>query len=172
MILSDDLPGAAYAGHLCDLYGLDTISTGTTIAFAYYLYDRGLISAADTGGLELQWGDIEPALILTEQIAHREGFGAILAEGSRYLGQRYGVEDLAVQVNGLEVPMHDPRAFAGMALVYATSPRGACHNQGDMFLVDLGAPVYARMGFEVLGHYHHYESNAAVAGRAAREGSS
>jgi len=142
LILSDDLPGAAYAGHLCDLYGLDTISTGVTIAFAYYLYDQGVISTADTGGLELQWGDIEPALVLTEQIAHREGFGAILAEGSRYLGQRYGVEDLAVQVNGLEVPMHDPRAFAGMALVYATSPRGACHNQGDMYLVDLGAPVY------------------------------
>ena len=142
LILSDDLPGAAYAGHLCDLYGLDTISTGTTIAFAYYLYDRGIISSADTGGLELQWGDIEPALALTEQIAHREGFGAILAEGSLHLGRKYGVEDLAVQVNGLEVPMHDPRAFAGMALVYATSPRGACHVQADMYLVDLGAPVH------------------------------
>ena len=142
LILSDDLPGATYAGHLCNLYGLDTISAGATIAFAYYLYDRGIISSADTGGLKLQWGDIEPALILTEQIAHREGFGAILAEGSRHVGRRYGVEDLAVQVNGLEVPMHDPRAFAGMALVYATSPRGACSNRGDMYLVDFGIPVY------------------------------
>ncbi len=141
LILSDDLPGAAYAGHLCNVYGLDTISTGATIAFAYYLYDQGIISKADTGGLELTWGDIEPALTLIEQIARREGFGAVLAEGSRYLGRKYGAEDLAVQVNGLEVPLHDPRAFVGMGLVYATSPRGACHNQADMFLVDLGAPV-------------------------------
>nr|MBC7245377.1 aldehyde ferredoxin oxidoreductase family protein [Chloroflexota bacterium] len=141
LILSDDLPGAAYASHLCNVYGLDTISAGVTIAFAYYLYDQGIISKADTGGLELRWGDIETALTLVEQIASRKGFGAVLAEGSRYLGRKYGVEDLAVQVNGLEVPMHEPRAFTGMALVYATSPRGACHNQGDMYLVDLGAPV-------------------------------
>jgi aldehyde:ferredoxin oxidoreductase len=142
LILSDDLPAVAYAGHLCNLYGLDTISAGATIAFAYYLYDQGIISKADTGGLDLQWGDIEPSLVLTEQIAHREGFGAVLAEGSQSLGRRYGAEDLALQVNGLEVPMHDPRAFAAMALVYATSPRGACHNQGDMYQVDLGAAVY------------------------------
>jgi aldehyde:ferredoxin oxidoreductase len=141
LILSDDLPAAAYAGHLCDSFGLDTISTGSTIAFAYQLYDRGILSKVDTGGLELKWGDIEPALTLIEQIARREGFGATLAEGSLYLGRQYGVEDMAVQVNGLEVPMHDPRAFVGMGLVYATSPRGACHNQGDMYLVDLGAPV-------------------------------
>lgn len=141
LLLSDDLPGAAYAGHLCNKYGLDTISTGSTIAFAYYLYDQGKLKDADTGGLPLRWGDIEAALTLTEQIAHRTGFGAVLAEGTRSLAQRYGAEELAAQVNGLEVPMHDPRAFVGMSLVYATSPRGACHNQGDMFLVDLGAPV-------------------------------
>jgi aldehyde:ferredoxin oxidoreductase len=141
LILSDDLPAVAYAGHLCDSFGLDTISTGSTIAFAYQLYEQGMVSKADTGGLELNWGDIEPALALIERIAQREGFGAILAEGSRYLGRQYGVEDMAVQVNGLEVPMHDPRAFAGMGLVYATSPRGACHNQGDMYLLDLGATV-------------------------------
>ena len=142
LLLSDDLPGAAYAGHLCNCYGLDTISTGCTIAFAYHLYEQGTLSKDDTGGLELCWGDIEPALALIDQIAHREGFGAVLAEGARYLGQQYGVEELAVQVNGLEVPMHDPRAFVGMGLVYATSPRGACQNKGDMFRVDLGGAIY------------------------------
>jgi aldehyde:ferredoxin oxidoreductase len=141
LILNDDLSATAYASHLCNCLGLDTISAGVTIAFAYYLYDRGTITRADTGGLELKWGDPEPALILTEQIARREGFGAVLAEGARSLGQKYGVEDMAAEVNNLEVPMHDPRAFAGMALVYATSPRGACHEQGNMFLVDLGAPT-------------------------------
>jgi aldehyde:ferredoxin oxidoreductase len=141
LILSDDLSAAAYAGHLCNRFGLDTISTSVTIAFAYYLYDQGILTAVDTGGLELKWGAVEPALALIEQIGLREGFGAVLAEGARSLGQRYGVADLAMHVNNLEVPMHDPRAFAGMGLVYATSPRGACHEQGDMFLVDLGAPL-------------------------------
>lgn len=141
LILNDDLESVAYASHLCNRYGLDTISAGSTIAFAYQLFDQGVISSKDTGGLELLWGSAEPAIQLTEQIARRQGFGDLLAEGARALGQHYGAEDLAVQVNGLEVPMHDPRAFVGMGLVYATSPRGACHNQGDMFLVDLGAPV-------------------------------
>jgi aldehyde:ferredoxin oxidoreductase len=141
LILNDDLSATAYASHLCNRLGLDTISAGGTIAFAYYLYDQGIITPADTGGLELKWGDPEPALILTEQIARREGFGAVLAEGARSLGRRYGVEDLAVEVNNLEVPLHDPRAFTGMGLVYATSPRGACHEQGNMYLVDLGAPT-------------------------------
>ena len=141
LILSDDLPAAAYASHLCNTYGLDSISAGVSIAFAYHLYDRGILSQADTGGLELKWGDVETALSLIEQISRREGFGAVLAEGSRSMGKKYGVEEMAAQVNGLEVPMHEPRAYAGMALVYATSPRGACHNQGDMYLVDMGAPV-------------------------------
>ncbi len=141
LILSDDLSAAAYAGHLCNRFGIDTISAGVTIAFAYSLYDQGILSPADTGGLDLRWGNVDAALTLIHQIARREGFGAVLAEGTRFLGRRYGVEDQSAQVNGLEVPMHDPRAFAGMGLVYATSPRGACHNQGDMYLVDLGAPV-------------------------------
>ncbi len=148
LLLSDDLPGAAYAGHLCNCYGLDIISTGCTIAFAYHLYEQGTISKDDTGGLELRWGDIEPALALIDQIAHRQGFGAILAEGARHLGRQYGVEELAIQVNGLEVPMHDPRAFVGMGLVYATSPRGACHNKGDMFRLDLGGAIY-ELGIDV-----------------------
>jgi len=148
LMLNDDLPGVAYAGHLCNLYGIDTISAGSTIAFGYYLYDLGILTTSDTDGLELEWGSVEPVFTLIDKIAHREGFGSILAEGSRYLGRRFGVESWAVQVNGLEVPMHDPRAFVGMGLVYATSPRGACHNAGDMYLVDLGAPV-PELGIEL-----------------------
>jgi len=165
LILSDDLQAVAYAGHLCNLYGLDTISAGATIAFAYYLYDQGIISEADTGGLELRWGDIETSLILTEQIARREGFGAVLAEGSQSLGRKYGAEDLALQVNGMEVPMHDPRAYAGMGLVYATSPRGACHNQGDMYLVDLGAAVY-EVDLQVGDRLESSEEKALMTARA------
>ncbi len=164
LILNDDLSSTAYAGHLCNRLGLDTISAGVTIAFAYYLFDQGLITAADTGGLELKWGDPEPALLLTEQIARREGFGAVLAEGARSLGRKYGVEDMAAQVNNLEVPMHDPRAFAGQGLVYATSPRGACHEQGNMFLVDLGAPT-PELGIEIGNRLESSEEKALMTAR-------
>jgi aldehyde:ferredoxin oxidoreductase len=138
MLLVDDLPGVAYAGHLCNRFGLDTISAGSSISLAYLLYERGFLTAADTGGLPLKWGDIEMAHTLLEMIAKREGFGAILAEGCKRIAARYGADDLAVHVNGLEPAAHDPRALSGMAMVYATSPRGACHMQGDMYVVDMG----------------------------------
>lgn len=141
LILSDDLAAAAYAGHLCNQYGLDTISAGSSIAFAYHLFNQGVIDTVETGGLRLRWGDPAPAIELVDRLARREGFGAILAEGSRYMERYYGVEGEAMQVNGLEVAMHDPRGLTSMALVYATSPRGACHNQGDMYWVDLGRGV-------------------------------
>jgi aldehyde:ferredoxin oxidoreductase len=138
LLLVSDLEAVSYANHLCNRYGLDTISAGSSIAFAYLLYDRGFITAADTGGLPLRWGDIETALTLVEMIARRQGFGDILADGTKRMGARYGAEDLAVHVNGLELPGHDPRALSGMAVVYATSPRGGCHMQGDMYIVDMG----------------------------------
>jgi aldehyde:ferredoxin oxidoreductase len=138
LLLVDDLPGVAYAGHLCNRYGMDTISAGSSIALAYLLYDLGIITTNDTGGLPLKWGDIEAAHTLLEMIARREGFGDALAESTKRLAARYGAEDLAVHVNGLELPAWDPRAVSGMAVVYATSPRGACHVQGDIYMVDMG----------------------------------
>lgn len=137
-LLVDDLPGVAYAGHLCNRYGLDTVSAGSSIALAYLLYDRGFITSADTGGLPLRWGDIDVAHTLLEMIAQRQGFGSILADGVKRISARYQAEDLAVHVNGLEPAAHDPRALSGMAVIYATSPRGACHMQGDMYAVDMG----------------------------------
>jgi aldehyde:ferredoxin oxidoreductase len=141
MLLIDDLPAVSYLGHLCDAYGLDTISTGTTIAFAHYLFERGTIGPAETGGLALRWNDPDTVADLIRMIARREGFGDVLAEGSRRLGQRCGAEELAIQVNGLELGMHDPRAFPAMALVYVTSPLGGSHNQSDMYWVESGRSV-------------------------------
>ncbi|MCW5881627.1 MAG: aldehyde ferredoxin oxidoreductase family protein [Anaerolineae bacterium] len=149
LILSDDLEAVAYANHLCNSYGLDTISVGSTIAFAYYLFNQGIITVEDTGGLILRWGDVGTAIQLVGMIARQQGFGVVLGEGSRALGRRFGAEDLAVQVNGLEVAMHDPRAMTGMSLVYATSPRGACHNQGDMYWVELGRAL-GELGLDML----------------------
>lgn len=140
-LLVDDLPLITALGNLCDRLGMDTISAGNTIALAYLLYERGIVTEKDTGGLALRWGDAMPCFDLLNQIAARQGFGALLAAGSRALAAHYGVEELAVHVNNLEVPMHDPRAFTGQALSYVTSPRGACHNQSDFFMVELGGTV-------------------------------
>ncbi len=140
-LLVDDLPQVTRLGDLCDRLGMDTISAGSVLGLAYLLFDRGLISERDTGGLALRWGDPAPCFTLLEQMARKEGFGALLAQGSRALGAAYGAADLAVQVNGLDVAFHDPRAFTGQALSYVTSPRGACHNQTDFFNVELGGTM-------------------------------
>jgi len=138
LAMVDDLEGVIYAGHLCNVFGLDTISTGTTIALAVEMFQRGIIDEGDTGGITLEYGDIETTHRLIRMLAARQGFGNLLAEGSDALGDAFGVPQLPVTVKGLEVPMHDPRAFHGMAPVYALSPRGACHMQGDMYGVDAG----------------------------------
>ena len=133
LIGSDNLEHAAYAGHLCNVYGLDTISTGSTIAFAYWLFENGVIDQATTGGLELRWGDAEPALALIEQIAFRRGFGDLLAQGAARMGEALGVPEQAMHVNKLEIPYHDVHAHSGQGIVYATSTRGACHMAGDIY---------------------------------------
>jgi aldehyde:ferredoxin oxidoreductase len=138
LAMIDDLEGVIYAGHLCNTYGLDTISTGSTIALAIDLYDKGILNKDHTGGLHLRFGDVNTTHHLIELISRREGFGGHLAEGSASLAARYEVPELAATVRNLEIPMHESRSFSGMAPVYALSPRGACHLQGDMFGVDTG----------------------------------
>ena len=125
-------------GELCDRFGMDTISTSNTIGLAINLYQQGFINTNDTGGLSLEWGRPEIIEKLIIATAHKIGIGEWIATGARDFARHFGCEDEAIQVNGLEVPYHDPRGSSGMALVYATSPRGACHNQSDYFMVEIG----------------------------------
>lgn len=149
-------------GELCDRYGMDTISLSNTIGLAMTLFEAGIFGENDTGGLPLNWGNKEVVEQLVHLAARGEGFGAYLAEGARALAGRYGAEEQAVQVNGLEVAYHDPRGASGMALVYATSPRGACHNQSDYFLVDVGQ-VEDEIGLEYFPAQAGEEKAANVA---------
>ena len=135
----DNLDMILYLNYLCNAYGLDTISTGVTIAFAMYLYERGILTKEKLGGLTLRWGDGSVVVELLHRIIRREGIGAILAEGTRVAAKRLGVNpEEAANVKGLEIPMHDPRAFTLQALTYATSSRGACHMRPDYYLIDEG----------------------------------
>lgn len=161
----DDLEGVIYAGHLCNVLGLDTISTGTTIALAYEMFQRGILSEEDTDGMALRYGEVETTHELIRMMAHREGLGDILAEGSDALGQAFGVPQLPVTVKGLEVPMHDPRAFHGMAAVYALSPRGACHMQGDMYGVDAGQNADEALGISAGERFQSTVEKGRVAAR-------
>jgi aldehyde:ferredoxin oxidoreductase len=146
LLMIDDLEAVIYAGHLCNQVGLDTISTGVTLGLACELAERGRLSPDKADGLDIRYGNAEIVHHLIDKMANREGFGAILAEGTDYLAEAFGVPELAATVNGLEVPMHDARAFAGMAPVYALSPRGACHMQGDMYAVDIGQGPPVELG--------------------------
>jgi len=126
----DDLAAVAKANELCNAYGLDTISCGVTIAWAMECGERGLLAAADTGGLALRFGDAAGLLRAVELIGRREGWGQVLGEGAyrAALEARPGAAALAMHVKGLEVPLHEPRIKHGLGLGYAVSPTGADHN--------------------------------------------
>jgi aldehyde:ferredoxin oxidoreductase len=136
-----DLAAITRLGELCDRYGLDTISMSNIIGLAFFLRQEGMLSPVESDGLALEWGNVTVVEELVHRTVRRQGLGAWLAEGARSLAARCGVPEAAAQVKGLEVAYHDPRAVDGMAIVYATSPRGACHNQSDYFMVEIGQTV-------------------------------
>ncbi len=124
-----DLLAVAKANELAARWGLDTISLGATIAFVMECVERGLLTAERTGGFLPRWGDAQAMLRGIELIAHREGFGDRMAEGSKRLAAWIGgaAADALVEVKGLELAMHEPRAKHALGIGYATAPVGADH---------------------------------------------
>ena len=126
MCLIDDIEAIAKLNELCNRYGLDTISVGCTVAFAMEAQEKGLIEGGPT------WGDGESAVRLVHEIAQGStALGRLMSQGVRRAAEALGGRALefAIHVKGMELPMHDPRAYSGMAVGYATSARGACHLQ-------------------------------------------
>jgi aldehyde:ferredoxin oxidoreductase len=128
-VLNQDVDAAVHCSYLCNQYGLDTISAGSTIAFAMECAEKGILTAQQLSGLDLSWGNAAVLPVLLRMIAHREGVGDLLADGvrlaSRHLGQ--GSEAFAVHVKGMEGPAHDGRSGKALALSYGTGNRGMCH---------------------------------------------
>lgn len=143
LCLNDNLEQISLANELCNRYGLDTISTGSVIAFTMEAFEKKIISSLDTDGLELKWGNTEAMIKLIHKIAKREGIGDILADGTKKAAEKIGKNSIefAIHVKGLELPMHDPRAFVSMALTYATGNRGACHNESLCYTFEGGDSV-------------------------------
>ena len=137
----DDPDVVLRAAQLCDLYGLDTISAGGTLAWAMECGDRGLLPEAQKLGLK--FGRAEPFLAAIPAIAECQGIGALLAQGSRRAALEVGGESMhwAMHVKGLELPGYEPRSLKTMALGLAVSPRGACHNRSGAYEADFSGEV-------------------------------
>ncbi len=153
LLNSSDLAAVCKANYLCNDLGMDTISVGSTIAWAMEAWERGDLTAEKTGGIALEWGDMDTVVnVLLPAIAAREGeLGELLAEGSALAAKELGGNsaEYTVHSKGLEAPMHDPRGGGhGHALAYAVSPRGACHVSTAMHFMETGACNYPEIGFE------------------------
>lgn len=136
---NSNLESIMMANNLCNQYGMDTISCADTIACATELFEKGIITEKDTGGIKLAWGDHASMIRLVELTGRNEGFGKLIGEGSRRLAAMYGPEagKYAMNVKGMEFPGYDPRGIQGMSLAFATSTRGACHLRATMYVPEL-----------------------------------
>ena len=130
--LVDDLAAIIKANELCNRYGLDTMSTGSVIAFGMEAFEKGLITKKDTQGIELVWGNGDAVVEMVRQIGESKGIGKVLGLGSKEAAKVLGknAEEFAIHVKGLDFAGHDPRAYNAGAVNFATSARGACHLSG------------------------------------------
>jgi aldehyde:ferredoxin oxidoreductase len=128
----DNLEAIARANQLCNMYGMDTIACGATIAWAMDCFERGLLTEDDTDGLELRFGNAQAMVDLVERIGEREGFGRLLGEGSTRAAETLGVgEEVVVAVKHHELPAHMPQVKRSLALIYAVNPFGADHQSHE-----------------------------------------
>ena len=142
----DDLDALTYVNFLCNEDGFDPITYGATVAAAMEMFEDGVITTKDTGGIELKFGSAEAFVAVTELLVTGEGFAKDLGLGSKRLCEKYGRPELSMTVKGQEFPAYDPRGIQGMGLTYATSNRGACHLRSYTVASEvLGIPVKTEM---------------------------
>jgi aldehyde:ferredoxin oxidoreductase len=131
-LLIDDPKAVCKAHEICNRFGMDTISAGATIAFAMECFENGLLNSEEMDGLQLNFGNAEVMLQLLEKIARRQGFGDLLAQGSKKAAQIIGKDSIkfAMQVKGLEIPYHEPRLNQGLSIHYGVHAAGPDHVSG------------------------------------------
>ena len=142
-LLIDEPEPIIRANELCNRLGMDTISTAAVVAFAFEAFEKGLVGPSDLDGLELRWGDGRGMIALVQQIASRQALGGLLGEGSRRAAAELGGDSAkwTIEVKGLDLAFHDPRAHVSMAPNYATAVRGACHLDSLSYFVGRGVPA-------------------------------
>ncbi|HEY91785.1 MAG TPA: aldehyde ferredoxin oxidoreductase family protein [Dehalococcoidia bacterium] len=160
--LNNNVESIIKVNDICNRYGLDTISTGATVAFAIECYENGIISKSDTDGIEMTWGNHQSIVAMTEKIAKREGFGEILADGVRVASSKIGNDsDLyAIHIQGQELPAHDPKLGYHYATTYRMDATPGRHTQGSEGLAppDL-LPKFDRKSYSGRAEAHRIGSN-------------
>jgi aldehyde:ferredoxin oxidoreductase len=131
--LNNNIESIIKANDICDRYGLDTISAGATIALAIECFENGLITKKDTDGIEMTWGNHRAIVAMTEKLARREGFGAVLADGAKVAAEKIGkgADKYAVHIQGQELPAHDPKHAFFYAASYRLDPSPGRHFVGS-----------------------------------------
>ena len=141
----------AYLNNICNELGMDTISLGGVLGFAVEAYNNKLLSKEDLGGYPIGWGKTDELARLIQDIATlNTKAGKLLAEGVKKASEKLGknANKFALQEKGLEIPGYDPRGTFGMALAYATSDRGACHQRAWTAKAELYDPELNRFSFD------------------------
>jgi aldehyde:ferredoxin oxidoreductase len=154
MCLNDNMESLIYANELCNLYGLDTISTGSTVAFAIECFENGLITTIDTDGLELRWGNSDAIVEVLKKICLREGIGDLLAEGAKRAAEKIGrgAEKFVMHSGGEMLAMHDPRCFPGWGATYVSDSTPGRHTRGGTAFAEHGGVnegAYQAMGVPI-----------------------
>jgi aldehyde:ferredoxin oxidoreductase len=151
MCLNDNMESLIYVNELCNLNGLDTISAGATVAFAIECYEYGLLSKADTDGLELTWANSDAHVELLRKMCEREGIGDVLADGAKWAAAKIGcgAERFAMHSGGEMLAMHDPRCFPGWGATYISDSTPGRHTRGGTAFAEHGGVnerAYGGMG--------------------------
>ena len=170
LCLNNDPESIIMVTDICNRYGLDTISAGTTMAFAIECYENGILTDKDTGGIQLRWGNNDAIVAMTEKMARREGLGDILADGVKVAAERIGrgSEQFAMHVKGQEPGFHDPRANISYATAFLEASPGR-HTQGNESLIPQGLPLpqFDAKSCASRGQAHRVSSNYSHAMNAA-----
>ena len=139
LCLNSDMDSIFYMNEVLNRAGMDTISAGGTVAFAIECYENGLLTKADTDGLELTWGNSKAIIALVEKMVRREGIGDLLADGSKVAARKIGkgASDYAIQAGGQELPMHDGRNDPGFNVHYSAEPAPGRHTIGSQLYYEM-----------------------------------
>ncbi|HMF32004.1 MAG TPA: aldehyde ferredoxin oxidoreductase C-terminal domain-containing protein, partial [Candidatus Lokiarchaeia archaeon] len=140
LCLNDDLKSILKLNEMCNRAGIDSISTGSSVAFAIECFENGILTVEDTGGFELHWGDADAIIKLTEMIISRKGLGDILADGTKRAAERIGKgsEKYGIHAGGEELPAHDPRLAPSLALSFTTDPTPGRHTTASINFAEIG----------------------------------
>lgn len=159
LCMNNDLESIFKLNDMCNRGGLDTISAGTVLAFAMECYEEGILTKADTDGIEMNWGNSKAMIAMTEKIIFREGLGDILADGVKRAADKIGggAKKFAMHVGGQEPGLHSALYLPSRGTGYVCDPTPGRHTAAPMARIDGGPGAYAPYPEMKIGKFERYE---------------